>query len=74
MHRSSGRLTRNRIRSTATTRNTPTPTATVQIRVALGIEETWLASTCKSGSAIVIIIPMTKQTRIRTGSRLDFII
>ena len=33
-----------------------------------------MARTCKSGSAMVMITPITKQTRTRMGSRLVFMI
>ena len=69
-----GRLSLKRMRSTATTKKIPTPTATVQMRTLLGIEGTWLARTTRSGSAIVIIIPMTRQINARTGRSFTFII
>ena len=54
--------TRNKMRSTASARKTPTPTATVQIRTLLGIDATWFASTCRSGSAMVMIVPSANAT------------
>ncbi len=74
MHNSRGRLRPNRILSTATTRKIPTPTATVQMRTSLGMEGTWLARTCRSGSAMVMMMPITKQTVIRTYSFFVFMI
>ena len=42
------------------TRNTPTPTATDQMMMLFSMAGTWLASTCKSGSATVMIMPIRK--------------
>jgi len=42
----------------------PTPMETVIIRLMLGMDGTSLASTCKSGSAIVIISPIIKVIKI----------
>ena len=44
------------------TRNTPTPTATDQMITLFSMAGTWLASTCRSGSATVMIMPMRKPT------------
>ena len=59
-----------RMRSTAAARKIPTPTATVQMRTALGMEATWLASTCRSGSAMVTSAPSTKQISTTGSSSL----
>ena len=48
------------IRSSASTRNSPTPPATDRISTLLGMDCTWLASTCRSGSETVISTPRTK--------------
>ena len=56
------RLILNRMRRTAMVVKTPTPVATVQISTWLGIEATWLASTCKPGSEMVMIAPIAKHT------------
>ena len=48
------------IRSRATTRNRPTPAATARMSTALGMDCTWFASTCRSGSEMVIIKPSRK--------------
>ena len=50
------------MRSMAITKNSPTPTDTVMIRSRLGTSETCSAKICKSGSATVIIMPITKLT------------
>ncbi len=50
----------NLMRRMARARNIPTPTATVWISTRLGTEGTCWASTCRSGSEMVIIAPMTK--------------
>ena len=52
------------MRSILIVRNSPTPTETVTIRTVVSISGTFLASTCKSGSAMVMITPSTK-LRIR---------
>ena len=62
------RLIFRRIRRTATARKMPTPTATVQIRTWLGMEATWLARTCRSGSAMVMIIPIKIEIHKISGS------
>ena len=54
--------TRNKMRSTASARKTPTPTATVQMSTLFGIDATWFASTCRSGSAMVMIVPSANAT------------
>ena len=59
-----------RMRSFAITRKIPTPIATVNIRTRLGMAETWPASTCKSGSATVMITPKIKQTAIESQTFL----
>ena len=61
---------RNRMRSSATTRNSPTPAATITIRVMLGMPGTCSASTCKSGSDMVIITPTKKEISSTTHSFL----
>ena len=62
-----------RMRSSATTKNSPTPTATVRINTGLGMEGTWLANTVRSGSAIVTTAPIAKQSRATSQSFLDFV-
>ena len=49
-------------------RKRPTPSATLIIRTVFGIDGTCSASTCKSGSAIVTMMPKTKQ--ISTGKMI----
>ena len=61
-------------RSSATTRNTPTPTATDQMITGLGMEGTWLASTCRSGSEMVTMMPIRKPTNATTHSLRDLVI
>ena len=56
---------RNRMRSSAITRNRPTPTATVRISARFGTPCTWLARTVRSGSAMVISNPTAKATITR---------
>ena len=60
--RSKDSLTLNKIRKSAITIKIPTPTATVRISTILGIADTWFASTCRSGSEIVMIPPIIKHT------------
>ena len=55
----------------AAMRKTPTPSATATIRMALGIEGTCSASTCRSGSDMVMIKPRMKHRRRTTPSFLD---
>ena len=50
------------MRTWATTRKKPTPTATARIRVMLGTEGSCSASTCRSGSAMVMTTPRIKHT------------
>ena len=50
------------MRSTASARKTPTPTAIVQMSTLFGIDATWFASTCRSGSAMVMIVPSANAT------------
>jgi len=52
----------NSIRSSATTRKIPTPIATASTMVALGMEGTCWARTCRSGSDMVMIKPKIKLT------------
>ena len=49
------------IRRAAIIRNSPTPPATARISVRLGMDGTCPASTCKSGSEMVIMKPRRKQ-------------
>ena len=56
------------IRRNATARNSPTPAATDRIKVRLGMEGTWLASTCRSGSEMVMWTPSRKPMPRITGS------
>ena len=60
MNNSGGSAIPRRIRSNATTRNTPTPNATEKISTKLGTEETCSARTCRSGSEIVMMKPRIK--------------
>ena len=60
-----------RLRTAASTRNTPTPTATVTIIVRSGTAGTCLASTCRSGSATVMATPISRQTAISPPTFLD---
>ena len=55
-------------------RNSPTPTETVTISTVLSIAGTFVASTCKSGSAIVMATPSRKLTARMNQSFLDFVI
>ena len=55
-----------RVFTTEITRNTPTPAATVRMMTISGTAGTWFASTCKSGSAMVIKAPM-RNTMGRMG-------
>ena len=55
------------------TRNTPTPKATAPIRTAFGIFGTWFASTCRSGSEIVIMMPSKKLTNTISQTFLDLV-
>ena len=48
------------IRAVAAARNSPTPTATVRMSTWLGMADTCLDSTCKSGSAMVVSTPRRK--------------
>ena len=64
----------NSIRRSATTRNTPTPQATARINVRFGTAGTCCASTCRSGSDIVIIKPSKKDSATTTHSFLDCVI
>ena len=48
------------MRRSATTRNMPTPTATARIKAMFGTPGTCSASTCRSGSEMVIMIPITR--------------
>ena len=63
-----------RILSILTRRNSPTPTDTVTMSTVLSIAGAFVASTCKSGSARVIINPSTKLSRRMSHSLRDFVI
>ena len=52
--------------TTEITRNTPTPAATVRMMTMSGTAGTWFASTCRSGSAMVMKAPI-KKTMGRMG-------
>ncbi len=68
------RLLRVIILITAITRNSPTPAPTVAISTTLFITElTCSASTDRSGSAIVMKIPIKRQTAISTVIFLDLV-
>lgn len=62
------------IRRIAITKNIATPSATARISVRFGIDGTCWASTCKSGSDIVIKNPMIKLTSITIKIFLDLVI
>ena len=62
------------MRSSAMTRNTPTPTATDQMMTLFSMAGTWLASTCRSGSATVIMMPMRKLMPTMIQTFLDRVI
>ena len=50
-----------------------TPTATVRISTGFGMAGTWVASTVRSGSATVIMIPIIRQIKITSQSFFDFV-
>ncbi|CAK7066145.1 MAG: hypothetical protein DELT_03127 [Desulfovibrio sp.] len=56
------------MRRSASTRNRPTPTATATMRTIFGTEGTWSASTCKSGSAMVMAMPIISATTTSSPS------
>lgn len=56
------RLILYRVRSRASTKKIPTPIATIPISTRFGTVATWPASTCRSGSAMVMRIPITRVT------------
>ena len=56
------------MRRKATTRKKPTPAATERMSVMLGMEGTWLARTCKSGSEMVMRKPSAKPTPMMRGT------
>ena len=58
------------MRRTAKARNRPTPTATVRISAMLGMEDTCWASTCKSGSEMVMITPIKKAMKLTSHALL----
>ena len=58
----------------AMTKKMPTPSATVPISAALGIFGTWLASTCRSGSEMVMMTPSKKLTNTIIQTFRDFVI
>ena len=51
----------NRMRRNDTTRKNPTPAATVKMSTRSGTAGVWRASTCRSGSATVMITPITNE-------------
>ena len=57
----------NKILKIATARKMPTPTATVRISVRFGMAGTCSASTCRSGSEMVMIAPMEKPIKKISG-------
>ena len=63
-----------RIRSRAMTRNTPTPRATDQMMTLFSMAGTWLARTCRSGSATVMITPIRKLMATMTHTFLERVI
>ena len=56
------------------TKKIPTPMATAKISTLFGMDGTCWASTCKSGSDMVIIKPIIKLMRIITKTFFDFVI
>ena len=64
----------NRIRQMAIIMKMPTPIATASVRTIFGIAGTCSASTCRSGSARVIIIPKTKPMIIGINALRDLLI
>lgn len=60
-----------RVRATDKTKNTPTPAATVRMITMSGTAGTWLAKTCKSGSAMVMNPPI-KNTKGMMGQMERF--
>ena len=55
-------------------KNAPTPVATANINTIFGMEGTCCASTCKSGSEMVMMKPIIKLITIITGSFLERVI
>ena len=53
-------LIRKMVRSMATTKKSPTPTATVKISTMSGTAGTWVAKTFRSGSAMVMTVPIKR--------------
>ena len=64
----------NRILAMQSIKKKPTPTDTVTTRTVLSIAGTFVASTCKSGSAIVMATPRRKLTPSTNQSFCDFVI
>ena len=62
------------IRKIAITRKMPTPSATARINTRFGIEGTCCASTCKSGSEIVITNPIIKVINTTLKMFFDLVI
>ena len=65
---------RNRMRSIATTRNAPTPTDTAPTITPLLMDGTCSASTCRSGSDMVIMLPTRKHMSSISQNRLVFVV
>ena len=61
----------NRMRRNDTTRKNPTPAATVKMSTRSGTAGVWRASTCRSGSATVMITPITKQAATMSHSLFE---
>ena len=61
------------MRRNATTRKMPTPAATVRISTWSGTAGVWLASTCRSGSAMVTMAPIRKQHPTISHSFFDLV-
>ena len=61
------------MRSILTTRKKPTPTLTVSISTQVLMCGTLLASTCKSGSAMVIATPSMKLSTMMSPSFFDLV-
>ena len=62
------------MRSMATTRNAPTPTDTAPTITALLMDGTCSASTCRSGSDMVIMLPTRKHMSRISQKRLDRVV
>ena len=59
------------MRRNDTTKKNPTPAATVKMSTRSGTAGVWRASTCRSGSATVMITPITKQAATMSHSLFE---